>query len=133
MQQVPQKIAQTAQKLEQEIRQITYDFLDPQVADDSPIYEDQDNIVLAFYFNLEEATRVKFGATFSFETTTSDEYTHLHVIYNVDNTPLNADNPLMEYYTDGFHILTLDFLTEELSAGSHTFGVAFGVTNGDLT
>lgn len=135
VQQVPQKIAQTEQKLEQEIRQITYDFLDPQVADDSPISAGGDNIVLAFYFNLEEATRVKFGATFSFQTTatTSGDQTHLHVIYNVDDTPLNPNDPLMEYYEDGFHILTLDFLTDELAAGSHTFGVAFGLTNGDLT
>lgn len=135
MQQVPQKIAQTEQKLEQEIKQITYDFLDPQVADTSPISAGGDNIVLAFYFNLEEAARVKFGATFTFETTatTSGDKTHLHVIYNVDNTELNPNDPLMEYYDDGWHILTLDFLTDELAAGSHSFGVAFGVTNGDLT
>lgn len=135
MQEIPVKMAQTEQKLEQEIKQITYDFLDPQVADDSPISAGGDNIVLAFYFNLEEATRVKFGATFSFETTatTSGDQTHLHVIYNVDNTPLNPNDPLMEYYDDGFHILTLDFLTDELAAGSHTFGVAFGLTNGALS
>ena len=132
---IPQKINQTEQKLQQEIRQITYDFLDPQVADTSSISAGGDNIVLAFYFNLEEAARVKFGATFTFETTatTSGDKTHLHVIYNVDNTELNPNNPLMEYYDDGWHILTLDFLTDELAAGSHSFGVAFGVTNGDLT
>ena len=132
---IPLQIKQTENKLENEIRQITYDFLDPTVADDSPISAGSDNIVLAFYFDLEEATRVKFGATFSFETTAtiSGDQTHLHVIYNVDNTPLNPSNPLMAYYDDGFHILTLDFLTDELAAGSHTFGVAFGLTNGDLT
>ena len=132
---IPVQIKQTESKLEQEIKQITYDFLDPQVADDSPISAGNDNIVLAFYFELEAATRVKFGATFSFQTTatTSGDQTHLHVIYNVDDTPLNPNDPLMEYYEDGFHILTLDFLTDELAAGSHTFGVAFGLTNGDLT
>ena len=57
----------------------------------------------------------------------------MHVIYNVDNTELNPNDPLMEYYDDGWHILTLDFLTDELAAGSHSFGVAFGVTNGDLS
>ena len=38
-----------------------------------------------------------------------------------------------EYYDDGQHILTLDFLTSQLSAGSHSFGVAFGVTGGTLS
>ena len=132
---IPQQIKQSEQKLQDEIKQITYDFLDPQVADTSSITAGNDNIVLAFYFNLEEAARVKFGATFTFETTatTSGDKTHLHVIYNVDNTELNPNDPLMEYYDDGYHILTLDFLTTELTAGSHSFGVAFGVTNGDLT
>lgn len=135
LEQIPLKIADTEQKLQEEIKQITYDFLDPQVQDDSAISAGSDNIVLAFYFNLEEATRVKFGSTFTFETTatTSGDKTHLHVIYNVDGTELNPNDPLMEYYDDGWHILTLDFLTDELAAGSHSFGVAFGVTGGDLT
>lgn len=124
------RIRETNQKIDE----ITYDFVDPLIIDDSPIGAGSDNIVLAFYFNLEEAARVKFGATFTFETTatTSGDQTHLHVIYNVDDTPLNPNDPLMEYYEDGFHILTLDFLTDRLAAGSHTFGVAFGLTNGDL-
>lgn len=134
MQQVPQKIAQTEQKLEAEIRQITYDFLKPQVERTDPITAGNDAIVLEFYFNLEEPTIVKFGTTINFETTRDgQDLVHLHVIYNVDNTELNPDNPLMEYYDDGYHILTLDFLTDELAAGSHTFGVAFGVTGGTLS
>lgn len=130
---VPQIKQQTAQMGEQ-IKQITYDYLDPQTTSLSPIGDGDEAIVMAFAFKLEEATRVKFGSTINFETTRDgQDLVHLHVIYNVDNTPLNPNDPLMEYYDDGYHILTLDFLTDELAAGSHTFGVAFGVTGGTLS
>ena len=130
---VPQ-IKQQAAQMEEQIKQITYDYLGPQTTSLSPIGDGQDAIVMAFAFKLEEATRVKFGSTINFETAKSgNDLVHLHVIYNVDNTPLNPNNPLMEYYEDGYHILTLDFLTDELAAGNHTFGVAFGVTGGTLS
>lgn len=131
---IPQQIKQTEQKLEEEIKQITYEYLDPQVESTEPIGDGEDAIVLAFYFKLEEATRVRFGSTINFETVRDgQDLVHLHVIYNVDNTELNPNNPLIQYYDDGHHILTLDFLTDELDAGSHTFGVAFGVTGGTLS
>lgn len=131
---IPQQIQQSEQKMQERIAEITYDYLDPQTTSLSPIGDGEDAIVMAFAFKLEEATRVKFGSTINFQTAKSgNDLVHLHVIYNVDNTPLNPDNPLMEYYEDGFHILTLDFLTDELAAGSHTFGVAFGVTGGTLS
>ena len=131
---IPQQIKQTEQKLQEEIKQITYEYLDPQVESTEPIGDGEDAIVLAFYFNLEEATRVRFGSTINFETVRDgQDLVHLHVIYNVDNTELNPNNPLIQYYDDGHHILTLDFLTDELNAGSHTFGVAFGVTGGTLS
>ena len=106
----------------------------PQTENTNPIGDGDDAIVLAFYFNLEDAARVRFGSTINFETTRSgQDLVLLHVIYNVDNTEINPNDPLIEYYDDGYHILTLDFITEELAAGSHSFGVAFGVTGGTLS
>lgn len=134
MEQIPVKINQTAQELQQDIAEITYDYIDPQTQSTSPIGDGQEAIVLAFYFHLESATRVRFGSTINFETVKDGtDLVHLHVIYNVDNTELNPNNPLIQYYDDGHHILTLDFLTSELSAGDHSFGVAFGVTGGTVS
>lgn len=134
IQQVPQKISQSEQKLQQEIRQITYDYVMPQTENTDPIGDGEDAIVLAFYFNLEDPARVRFGSTINFETVRDgQDLVHLHVIYNVDNTEINPNDPLIEYYDDGYHILTLDFITDELAAGSHSFGVAFGVTGGTLS
>lgn len=134
MEMMPVKLNQTEQKLQEEIAEITYDYIDPQTQSTSPIGDGQDAIVLAFYFHLESATRVRFGSTINFETAKSGtDLVHLHVIYNVDNTELNPNNPLIQYYDDGHHILTLDFLTAELAAGDHSFGVAFGVTGGTVS
>ena len=131
---IPLQIKQTESKLEDEIRQITYDYVMPQTENTDPIWDGEDAIVLAFYFRLEEPARVRFGSTINFETERDgQDLVHLHVIYNVDNTELNPNDPLIEYYDDGHHILTLDFLTDTLEAGSHTFGVAFGVTGGTLS
>lgn len=134
MEQLPVKLNQTEQKLQEEIAEITYDYIDPQTQSTSPIGDGQDAIVLAFYFHLESATRVRFGSTINFETVKDGtDLVHLHVIYNVDNTELNPNNPLIQYYDNGHHILTLDFLTAELAAGDHSFGVAFGVTGGTVS
>ncbi|MBO6208525.1 MAG: phage tail protein [Lachnospiraceae bacterium] len=121
-------------KVEKDIEAITYDYLGPQIQSASSIGDGQDAVVLAFYFHLESAARVRFGSTINFETVKDGtDLVHLHVIYNVDNTPLNPNNPLIQYYDDGHHILTLDFLTSELAAGNHSFGVAFGVTGGTVS
>ena len=134
---IPQAVKKMDVKLDevqQEIKQITYEYVDPQVENTDPIGDGKDAIVLAFYFNLEEPARVRFGSTINFETARDgQDLVHLHVIYNVDNTELNPNDPLIEYYDDGHHILTLDFLTDTLAAGSHSFGVAFGVTGGTLS
>lgn len=131
---IPQQIKQSEQKLQEEIAEITYDYIDPQTQSTSSIGDGQEAIVLAFYFHLESATRVRFGSTINFETVKDGtDLVHLHVIYSVDNTELNPNNPLIQYYDDGHHILTLDFLTRELSAGDHSFGVAFGVTGGTVS
>ena len=134
---IPQAVKKMDVKLDevqQEIKQITYDYVLPQTENTDPIGDGEDAIVLAFYFHLEEPARVRFGSTINFETERDgQDLVHLHVIYNVDNTELNPDDPLIEYYDDGHHILTLDFLTDTLEAGSHTFGVAFGVTGGTLS
>lgn len=132
--QVAQVAKEQTAAVAEKVEEITYDYVLPQVERTDAISAGGDAIVLEFYFNLASAARVRFGATINFETTKSGtDLVHLHVIYNVDDTPLNPSNPLVEYYDDGYHILTLDFLTEELAAGSHTFGVAFGVTGGTLS
>lgn len=134
---IPQAVKKMDEKIavvEEELKQYTYEYVDPQIENTDPIGDGEDAIVLVFYFNLEEDARVKFGSTINFETQRNgQDLVHLHVIYNVDNTELNPDNPLVAYYDDGHHILTLDYLTDELSAGSHSFGVAFGVTGGTLS
>ena len=131
---IPQQIKQTEEKLQEEIAQITYDYVDPYLESTSSIGDGQDAVVLAFSFHLESSARVRFGSTINFETTRDGhDLVHLHVIYNVDNTELNPNNPLIQYYDDGHHILTLDFLTSELQAGDHTFGVGFGVTGGTVS
>ena len=128
-------IKKSERETQQKIDQITYDYVEPQTKNTGAIAAGSDAIVMACYFKLEAATRVRFCTTVNFETTAtiSGDMTHLHIIYNVDNTPLNPNDPLIEYYEDGHHILTLDFLTSQLSAGQHSFGVAFGLTNGDLS
>ena len=134
VQQLPKKIEEAKKETQEKIDEITYDYLLPQVTSTDPISDGGDAIIMAFYFKLENTARVRFGSTINFETARDgDDLVHLHVIYNVDNTPLNPNDPLIQYYEDGHHILTLDFLTDELAAGSHTFGVAFGVTGGTLS
>lgn len=128
---VPQIKAQQ-NRMEEQIRQITYDYVMPQVTRLDPIADGDDAIVMEFYFNLEEPAIVRFGSTINFETaaTTSGDQTHLHVTYGVDGVSIT---PLVEYYEDGYHVLTLDYLTTELAAGSHVFAVAFGVVGGALS
>lgn len=124
------KIRETNDKIDE----ITYDYVEPQVKSTSSISAGGEAIVMACYFKIEKATRVRFGSTITFETARDgQDMVHLHVIYNVDGTEINPNDPLIEYYDDGQHILTLDFLTSQLSAGSHSFGVAFGVTGGTLS
>ncbi|MBR3516486.1 MAG: phage tail protein [Lachnospiraceae bacterium] len=124
------KIRETNDKIDE----ITYDYVEPQVKSTSSISAGGEAIVMACYFKIEKATRVRFGSTITFETARDgQDMVHLHVIYNVDGTEINPNDPLIEYYDDGRHILTLDFLTSQLSAGSHSFGVAFGVTGGTLS
>ena len=132
IQQVPQKISQTEQKLQQEIRQITYDYVEPQTKSTASIPDGQSTIVMATYFDLDESTKARFCSTVNFHitpTTTGGTAT-LTVLYGVDGDQQTA---LQQTYTEGDHILTLDFLTGNLSAGSHVFGVAFGMVGGQLS
>ena len=127
-------IQQVKQETQEKIDEITYDYVAPYLESTSSIGDGQDAIVLAFSFHLESNAMVHFGSTINFETVKDGSaLVHLHVIYNVDNTEINPLNPLIQYYDDGHHILTLDFLTSELQAGDHTFGVAFGVTGGTVS
>lgn len=116
---------------EKDIEAITYDYVEAQVTRTEPITAGTDAIVMEIYFNLEAQTKVRFGSTINFETAKDGtDLVHLHVTYGIDGS---QQTQLVEYYEDGHHILTLDFLTRGLSAGSHVFAVAFGVTGGTLS
>ena len=132
---IEQNVAKTQTQIKEvndKIDQIAYDYVNPQVTRTSAITAGNDKIVMEIYFDLAVATKVQFSSTINFETTadTQGDQVHLHVTYGVDGTQIN---PLIEYYDDGYHILTLDFQTAQLAAGSHVFAVAFGVTGGTLS
>lgn len=120
--------AQTQQKIDQ----ITYDYVEPQTKSTASIPDGQSTIVMATYFNLDASTKARFCSTVNFHiapTTTGGTAT-LTVLYGVDGDQQTA---LQQTYTEGDHILTLDFLTGNLSAGPHVFGVAFGMVGGQLS
>lgn len=126
--------ARTEEKLKEtneKIDEITYDYVEPQVKRTDPIGDGEDAIVMEIYFVLAASGKVRFGSTINLETLKDGtDLVHLHVTYGIDGSQQTA---LVQYYDDGNHILTLDFLTQSLSAGSHVFAVAFGVTGGTVS
>ena len=123
---------QAKQETQEKIDEITYDYVEPQVKRTDPITDGNDAIVMEIYFVLGKAGKVRFATTVNLDAVadTPGDQTHLHVTYGIDGTQQTA---LVEYYEDGHHILTLDKLTSQLSAGSHVFAVAFGVTGGTVS
>lgn len=132
LKQAEKKISQSEKQTQQKIDQITYDYLEPQVKSTSSILPGSSAIVMAAYFELEASTRVRFGSTVNFHITpeTAGLPATLTVLYAVDG---NQQTSLHQTYDEGDHILTLDFLTSNLSAGLHVFGVAFGMVGGTLS
>lgn len=122
------KIKETNEKIDQ----ITYDYLAPQTKSTASIADGSSAIVLAFYFHAEASTPVRFGSTLNFHITQTAEGTPatLNVLYGVDGTQQTSLN---QTYETGDHILTLDFLTNNLAAGDHVFAVALGMVGGSLS
>lgn len=122
------KIKETNEKIDQ----ITYDYLAPQTKSTASIADGASAIVLAFYFHAEASTPVRFGSTLNFHITQTAAGTPatLNVLYGVDGTQQTSLN---QTYETGDHILTLDFLTNNLAAGDHVFAVALGMVGGSLS
>ena len=130
--QAEKKIRESEAQTQQKIDQITYDYVEPQTKSTASIADGSSAIVMAAYFNLAESTRARFCSTVNFHIaqTASGTPATLTVLYAVDGTQQPA---LTQTYETGDHILTLDFLTGNLAAGDHVFGVAFGMVGGTLS
>lgn len=129
--QTQKAVKQATEQTQKEIEKITYDFVEPQQKSTGSIADGSSTIVMAFYFTLENSSKVRFGSTvnFTIAQTSSGVPATLTVLYAVDG---NQQPALHQDYESGDHILTLDFLTSNLSAGPHVFGVAFGMVGGSL-
>ena len=132
LKQTQKAVNQSEAKTQQKIDQITNDYLAPQTKSTATIADGSSAIVLAFYFHAEASTPVRFGCTLNFHITetTSGTPATLNVLYGVDGTQQPSMN---QTYETGDHILTLDFLTSNLSAGDHVFAVALGMVGGGLS
>lgn len=119
-------------RVEQQVVNNSYDYVEPQEKSTSAIADGGGKIVMSIYFKLEERTRVRFGSTMNFQITptTQGGTTNLNITYGLDAEVMD---PLVQTYEAGFHVLTLDYLTAELAAGSHVFSVAFGLVGGALS
>lgn len=132
LQQTQKAVKQSEAQTQQKIDQITYDYVEPQTKSTASIADGSSSIVMAAYFNLAESTRARFCSTVNFHIaqTAAGTPATLTVLYAVDGTQQTA---LTQTYETGDHILTLDFLTGNLAAGDHVFGVAFGMVGGTLS
>lgn len=127
--------AQTDAKIKEtndKIDAVTYEYVTPQVRSTGSIADGNSAIIMSIYFKLKESTKVRFGSTLNFRTaaTTQGTNTTLNITYGLDAQTIG---PIEETYADGDHVLTLDYLTSSLSAGSHVFSVAFGLVGGSLS
>ncbi|MBP3867486.1 MAG: phage tail protein [Solobacterium sp.] len=127
--------AQTDAKIKEtndKIDAVTYEYVTPQVRSTGSIADGNSAIIMSIYFKLKENTKVRFGSTLNFRTTatTQGNTTKLNITYGLDAQTIG---PIEETYADGDHVLTLDYLTSSLSAGSHVFSVAFGLVGGSLS
>ena len=122
------KIKETNEKIDA----VTYEYVTPQVKSTGSIAAGNSAIIMSIYFKLKESTKVRFGSTLNFRTaaTTQGTNTTLNITYGLDAQTIG---PIEETYVDGDHVLTLDYLTSSLSAGSHVFSVAFGLVGGSLS
>ena len=132
LQQTQKAVKQSEAQTRQKIDQITYDYVEPQTKSTASIADGSSAIVMAAYFDIEASTKAHFCSTVNFHITQTAAGTPatLTVLYAVDGTQQTA---LTQTYGTGDHILTLDFLTGNLAAGSHVFGVAFGMVGGALS
>ncbi len=109
-----------------------YAYVEPQVKKLNPIADGNSAIVLTVYFNLEEATRVRFYSTLNFAIalTVAGTPANVTVTYGWDS---EASTPITQTYGAGNQVLTVDFLTPELTAGAHAFSMRLGISGGSLS
>lgn len=132
---IEQNTAKTQTQIKEvsdKIDQVSYDYVEPQEKSTAAIADGGSAILMSIYFKLEERARVRFGSTINFQIapTTQGGTTNLNITYGLDAT---TETPMVQTYEAGFHVLTLDYLTAELAAGSHVFSVAFGLVGGALS
>lgn len=119
-------------RVEQQVVNNSYDYVEPQEISTEAIADGGSAIVMSIYFRLAERARVRFGSTINFQITptTQGGTANLNITYGLD---AEVVDPLVQTYEAGFQVLTLDYLTQELAAGSHVFSVAFGLVGGALS
>lgn len=132
---IEQNAAKTQTQIKEvsdKIDQVSYDYVEPQEISTEAIADGGAAIVMSIYFKLEERARVRFGSTINFQITptTQGGTANLNITYGLD---AEVVDPLVQTYEAGFQVLTLDYLTQELAAGSHVFSVAFGLVGGALS
>ena len=109
---------------------VTYDFVTPGKTNVNPITNTTAEI-LDIYFNLAEATKVNFSSTINFSTVATSGTTTVTVTYRLDD--VDSQDTLTQTYADGYHILTLSYLMEDVAEGDHTFAVKLTVSGGTLS
>ena len=132
---IEQNAAKTQTQIKEvsdKIDQVSYDYVEPQEISTEAIADGGSAIVMSIYFRLKERARVRFGSTINFQITptTQGGTANLNITYGLD---AEVVDPLVQTYEAGFQVLTLDYLTQELAAGSHVFSVAFGLVGGALS
>lgn len=96
------------------------------------ISDNTSRIVSTTYITLEEATQVRFYSTVNFNVSLTTEGTPatVTITYIWDD---EVSTPITQTYNAGSQILTVDFLTPELSAGDHVFSMRVGISGGSLS
>lgn len=109
-----------------------YAYIQPQVTRLTPIADGSSAIILTIYFNTEVTTRVRFYSTVNLAValTTAGTPATVTVTYGWDN---EASTPITQTYGEGNHVLTVDFLTPELSVGTHSFSMRLGISGGAIS
>lgn len=109
-----------------------YAYVQPQVTRLTPIADGNSAIILTIYFNAEVTTRVRFYSTVNLAValTTPGTPATVTITYGWDS---EASTPITQTYGEGNHVLTVDFLTPELSAGTHSFSMRLGISGGAIS
>lgn len=108
-------------------------FVEAQVKNTRPMPDGMSRIMSSTYVTLEEAVRVRFYSTLNFNVTltTSGTPATVTITYSWDDE--GSSTPITQTYGAGNQVLTVDFLTPELSAGDHVFNMRLAISGGSLS